>query len=84
MTIGYGSLCLCGFIGRFFPSPATSTVAVVLLVITFPATIWGCWRWAQGLGHQGAVGLLGLFFPLGTAILLLLPDQYPDRHTDDD
>jgi len=41
MTIGYGSLCLCGFIGCFFPSPATSTVAVVLLVIAFPATIWG-------------------------------------------
>jgi hypothetical protein len=46
------------------------TIAGFAGLIGFVVYMIGCGEYAKAKGHQGYVGLLGLFFPIGFAILV--------------
>lgn len=77
--IGFGLLACA--VASFVGGALGGTVATILGFISllgFCVYMWGCGEYAKAKGHEGYVGLLGLFFPIGFIVLVwVVKDKSP-------
>jgi hypothetical protein len=76
-NIGIGSGILVQIIARLLMAAgdAGALLGLPLALLGTGLFIWGCWAYAEGKGHHGGWGLLGLFSLIGLVILVLMPDK---------
>lgn len=78
-NVGVGGGMALQMIG-FFLAGATDEQALMgglLVVMSVPLLVWGCFSFAAGKGYPAPLGLLGLLGIVGLLVLLILPPRPP-------
>jgi hypothetical protein len=78
-NIGVGVGLVLNILGGILSRSGSQAGAILGLLLSLAGTvifIWGCWNYAEGKGHHGAWGLLGLLSCIGLLILVFFPDKH--------